>query len=57
MPLCRCAAYAAAGADAVLVRSEERSAEQILEFVAGWDGAVPVITRLRHGQGAPSLAG
>ncbi|MFI5764156.1 MULTISPECIES: isocitrate lyase/phosphoenolpyruvate mutase family protein [unclassified Streptomyces] len=39
----RCRVYADAGADAVLVHSKEKSRDQILEFLDGWDARVPVV--------------
>jgi phosphoenolpyruvate phosphomutase len=39
----RADAYAAAGADAVLVHSKRSDPDEILEFMRRWDGAVPVV--------------
>jgi phosphoenolpyruvate phosphomutase len=39
----RADAYAAAGADAVLVHSKRSDADEIVEFMRRWDGAVPVV--------------
>jgi phosphoenolpyruvate phosphomutase len=39
----RCKRYSEAGADSVLVHSKARSNNQILEFLSGWDGQVPVV--------------
>ena len=39
----RCARYADAGADAVLVHSKKPTNAQILEFLDRWDGRVPVV--------------
>lgn len=39
----RAEAYADAGADAVLIHSKERTASQILEFMARWDRPTPVV--------------
>ncbi|MFI5528230.1 isocitrate lyase/phosphoenolpyruvate mutase family protein [Kitasatospora sp. NPDC051853] len=39
----RCAAYADAGADAVLIHSKRRDEQEIAEFLAGWDGRRPVV--------------
>ncbi len=39
----RCRAYAAAGADAILVHSKKKTNVQILEFMSRWQGSVPVI--------------
>jgi phosphoenolpyruvate phosphomutase len=39
----RADAYAAAGADAVLMHSKRSDAEEILEFMRRWEGAVPVV--------------
>jgi phosphoenolpyruvate phosphomutase len=41
--LARARAYAAAGADAVLVHSKARTSSPIDEFLAQWDGAVPIV--------------
>jgi len=38
----RAHAYHEAGADAVLIHSKERTADQIVEFMRQWDGACPV---------------
>jgi phosphoenolpyruvate phosphomutase len=39
----RCAAYVAAGADAVLAHSKSRERDEIEAFLAGWDGSAPVV--------------
>jgi phosphoenolpyruvate phosphomutase len=39
----RCAAYAGAGADLVLVHSKSKTPDEIEAFVAAWSGAVPVV--------------
>lgn len=39
--LLRCTAYASAGADAVLIHSKTK--DQVLEFLRGWDGRLPVV--------------
>lgn len=39
----RCRAYADSGADAVLVHSKQRTKDQVLAFLDGWDGRVPVV--------------
>jgi phosphoenolpyruvate phosphomutase len=39
----RAEAYAAAGADAILMHSKRDTAEEILEFMDRWDGAAPVV--------------
>lgn len=39
----RCAAYAAAGADMVLVHSKSRTPDEIEAFVHAWDGRIPVV--------------
>ncbi|MFD3872133.1 isocitrate lyase/phosphoenolpyruvate mutase family protein [Streptomyces sp. NPDC058623] len=39
----RCAMYADAGADAVLVHSKIKDPSQVEEFLAAWDGRVPVV--------------
>lgn len=39
----RCAAYVKAGADALLVHSKQRTNAQIVEFLASWQGSVPII--------------
>ncbi len=39
----RCAAYAAAGADMLLVHSKARTAAEIEAFVRAWDGAAPIV--------------
>jgi phosphoenolpyruvate phosphomutase len=41
--LSRCSAYADAGADAVLVHSRARTRDQVLEFLRGWQGRLPVV--------------
>lgn len=38
----RAAAYAAAGADLILVHSKARTPDEVLGFVAAWDGRVPL---------------
>jgi phosphoenolpyruvate phosphomutase len=38
----RCARYVDAGADAVLIHSKKSSVEEILDFMAVWDGRAPV---------------
>ncbi|MEU1312713.1 isocitrate lyase/phosphoenolpyruvate mutase family protein [Streptomyces cinnamoneus] len=39
----RCAAYADAGADAVLVHSKQKTKDQVLEFLGRWDDRLPVV--------------
>lgn len=39
----RAEAYAAAGADAVLIHSKRATADEILAFMRAWDGRVPVV--------------
>lgn len=39
----RCHAYADSGADAVLIHSKRPTREQVEDFLAGWDGRVPVV--------------
>jgi hypothetical protein len=39
----RGAAYAEAGADAVLIHSKERTPDEILEFCHAWSGSVPLV--------------
>ncbi|MEU6275761.1 isocitrate lyase/phosphoenolpyruvate mutase family protein [Streptomyces populi] len=39
----RCAAYADAGADAVLVHSKKKDEREVVEFLDGWDGRRPVV--------------
>nr|WP_202523728.1 isocitrate lyase/phosphoenolpyruvate mutase family protein [Kitasatospora sp. SID7827] len=39
----RCRAYADSGADAVLVHSKQRTKDQVMAFLDGWDGRVPVV--------------
>jgi phosphoenolpyruvate phosphomutase len=39
----RAGAYSAAGADAVLIHSVSRRADEIAQFAARWQGAVPVL--------------
>jgi phosphoenolpyruvate phosphomutase len=39
----RCTAYAEAGADAVLIHSKSRTKDEVLEFVRGWQGRLPVV--------------
>ena len=39
----RASAYESAGADAILIHSKEKSADEIFEFVDSWKGNVPVI--------------
>lgn len=39
----RAAAYAEAGADAVLVHSKQKTPDEILEFCNAWQGAVPLV--------------
>jgi phosphoenolpyruvate phosphomutase len=39
----RAALYAAAGADAILVHSKSRRPDEVLEFAARWDLAVPLV--------------
>ena len=39
----RGAAYAEAGADAVLIHSKERTPDEILEFCLAWSGSVPLV--------------
>jgi len=39
----RCVRYADSGADSVLVHSKASSKDPILEFLAAWDGRVPVV--------------
>lgn len=41
--LARAAAYAEAGADAVLVHSKRRTPDEILSFCRAWDGRVPLV--------------
>lgn len=41
--LVRCAAYADAGADAILIHSKKRDEAEIVEFLDGWDGRRPVV--------------
>ncbi len=41
--LARARAYAAAGADAVLVHSKEPTFDELRSFAARWDGAVPLV--------------
>lgn len=40
--LARARAYAAAGADLVLVHSKQRTPDEVLAFIAAWDGPVPL---------------
>ncbi|GAA3112065.1 isocitrate lyase/phosphoenolpyruvate mutase family protein [Streptosporangium carneum] len=39
----RCRVYADAGADAVLIHSKARTKDQVVAFLEGWDGRVPVV--------------
>lgn len=39
----RAHAYAAAGADAILVHSKQTTPEEILAFIAAWEGNVPLV--------------
>ncbi|MCG7206625.1 isocitrate lyase/phosphoenolpyruvate mutase family protein [Streptomyces arenae] len=39
----RCHAYADAGADAVLVHSKQKTKGQVLDFLAAWQGRLPVV--------------
>jgi phosphoenolpyruvate phosphomutase len=39
----RAHAYAAAGADAILVHSKSNRPDQVFEFAAQWDGSVPLV--------------
>ncbi|GGM41587.1 hypothetical protein GCM10012275_10690 [Longimycelium tulufanense] len=39
----RCKMYADAGADAVLVHSKAKAPSEVQEFLAAWDGRVPVV--------------
>jgi phosphonopyruvate hydrolase len=39
----RAMAYAEAGADAILIHSKQKTPDEILEFVRGWKGAVPLV--------------
>ncbi|AUY54679.1 isocitrate lyase/phosphoenolpyruvate mutase family protein [Streptomyces sp. CB01881] len=39
----RCYAYAEAGADAVLIHSKKKDQQEIVEFLDGWDGRLPVV--------------
>jgi 2-methylisocitrate lyase-like PEP mutase family enzyme len=39
----RGAAYVEAGADAVLIRSKEKTPDEILEFCRSWPGPVPLV--------------
>ncbi len=39
----RCTAYVEAGADALLVHSKQKTNSQIMEFMANWQGQVPII--------------
>ncbi|MFD5141925.1 isocitrate lyase/phosphoenolpyruvate mutase family protein [Streptomyces sp. NPDC058401] len=41
--LSRCHAYADAGADAILIHSKQPTKDQILDFLAGWNGRLPVV--------------
>ncbi|MFJ8859857.1 isocitrate lyase/phosphoenolpyruvate mutase family protein [Streptomyces sp. NPDC102451] len=41
--LARCHAYADAGADAVLVHSKQKTKGQVLDFLAAWQGRLPVV--------------
>lgn len=41
--LARARAYVQAGADMILVHSKQRTAGEVLEFVAAWDGSVPIV--------------
>ncbi|MBX9697913.1 MAG: phosphonopyruvate hydrolase [Acetobacteraceae bacterium] len=41
--LTRARAYVAAGADMILVHSKRKTPDEVLEFAAGWDGAVPLV--------------
>lgn len=40
--LARARAYAAAGADLVLVHSKQRTPDEVMAFIAAWDGPVPL---------------
>jgi phosphoenolpyruvate phosphomutase len=39
----RARAYAAAGADAILIHSKQREPDEVIAFVEAWDGAVPIV--------------
>lgn len=39
----RARAYEEAGADAILIHSKSKAPDEILEFVRGWDGRVPLV--------------
>ncbi|MFJ6150547.1 isocitrate lyase/phosphoenolpyruvate mutase family protein [Micromonospora profundi] len=39
----RCGGYAEAGADAILIHSKMTSPDEIVSFMASWDGRVPVV--------------
>ena len=39
----RAMAYAEAGADAILIHSKQKTPDEILEFVRGWKGKVPLV--------------
>lgn len=39
----RAHAYTAAGADAILIHSAQRNADEVIKFKAAWDGAAPVV--------------
>jgi len=41
--LYRAEAYREAGADAVLIHSKQRTADEIVEFMAAWSGACPIV--------------
>lgn len=41
--LSRAHAYAEAGADMILVHSRQRTPEEVLGFIAAWDGRVPIV--------------
>lgn len=41
--LTRARAYEAAGADAILIHSKQSTPDEILSFVAAWDGGVPLV--------------
>lgn len=41
--LARARAYVQAGADMILVHSKQRTPGEVLEFVAAWDGGVPIV--------------
>lgn len=41
--LTRASAYVAAGADMILVHSKRKTPDEVMEFAARWDGAVPIV--------------